>query len=558
MAGAADEERCWVEGCRGARFGGTPECFAHLGDDARAKALSKLHPGADVDLRDTELTDALLQQLLRAVRNDDGDGDPELGSARFDGARFTDRADFADVTFTGRARFVGSHWGDADFHGAGFAGSASFDDAVFDGKALFRNARFEDGGHFWRCTFHGATTFFGAVFTGTAAFARCTFADEASFADMQAKDVVESREMSFEQGADFTGTTFEQAGRLGPLRSPGTVTFDRCLFSRPVTIDADVDQLSFIGARFADTAVLRLQRTRLWLDGAILQGSTTVVSADIPPPDEDDVAPEDPGPDPLPLHERELPLGSGSVVALRGVDAGKVVLSGVDLSRCRFRGAYNLDKLRIQGRCRFADTPRGVRLGWGWLPVWWWTRRQTIVEEHRWRSRRPRRTEGWSSEYPTRPGGTIGWGQPTHAEGLAAIYRQLRKAFEDAKDEPGAADFYYGEMEMRRLSPTTPRSERLVLTLYWLFSGYGLRASRALLGLVGLVAVTTWLLTTRGFVAPGTGVEEALRSALNAVVFRTSTESLTTTGAYTEMVARLFGPILLALAVLSVRNRVKR
>ena len=33
---------------------------------------------------------------------------------------------------------------------------------------------------------------------------------------------------------------------------------------------------------------------------------------------------------------------------------------------------------------------------------------------------------------------------------LAAVYRELRKGREDAKDEPGAADFYYGEMEMRR------------------------------------------------------------------------------------------------------------
>jgi hypothetical protein len=33
---------------------------------------------------------------------------------------------------------------------------------------------------------------------------------------------------------------------------------------------------------------------------------------------------------------------------------------------------------------------------------------------------------------------------------LAGLYRALRKAREDAKDEPGAVDFYYGEMEMRR------------------------------------------------------------------------------------------------------------
>jgi hypothetical protein len=39
---------------------------------------------------------------------------------------------------------------------------------------------------------------------------------------------------------------------------------------------------------------------------------------------------------------------------------------------------------------------------------------------------------------------------------LAVLYRQLRKAQEDAKNEPGAADFYYGEMEMRRLAYQPP------------------------------------------------------------------------------------------------------
>jgi hypothetical protein len=32
---------------------------------------------------------------------------------------------------------------------------------------------------------------------------------------------------------------------------------------------------------------------------------------------------------------------------------------------------------------------------------------------------------------------------------IAGLYRALRKGREDARDEPGAADFYYGEMEMR-------------------------------------------------------------------------------------------------------------
>ena len=55
---------------------------------------------------------------------------------------------------------------------------------------------------------------------------------------------------------------------------------------------------------------------------------------------------------------------------------------------------------------------------------------------------------------------------------IALLYRALRKGREDSKDEPGAADFYYSEMEMRRHDRSAPWPERLVLWLYWLVAGY--------------------------------------------------------------------------------------
>src|SRR5512132_3081652 len=64
------------------------------------------------------------------------------------------------------------------------------------------------------------------------------------------------------------------------------------------------------------------------------------------------------------------------------------------------------------------------------------------------------------------------------AKRIAGLYRALRKDYEDSKNEPGAADFYYGEMEMRRLASATAWGERVILTLYWLVSGYGLRGMR--------------------------------------------------------------------------------
>jgi hypothetical protein len=45
---------------------------------------------------------------------------------------------------------------------------------------------------------------------------------------------------------------------------------------------------------------------------------------------------------------------------------------------------------------------------------------------------------------------------------------------------------------------------------------------------------------------------------LNSVVFRSTGQDLTTAGTYIEMVSRVSEPVLLGLAILAVRNRVKR
>ncbi|WP_405764067.1 hypothetical protein [Streptomyces sp. NBC_00080] len=42
------------------------------------------------------------------------------------------------------------------------------------------------------------------------------------------------------------------------------------------------------------------------------------------------------------------------------------------------------------------------------------------------------------------------------------------------------------------------------------------------------------------------------------MIFRSSSQDLTTVGTYTEMASRLAEPVLLGLAVLAIRGRVKR
>jgi hypothetical protein len=171
---------------------------------------------------------------------------------------------------------------------------------------------------------------------------------------------------------------------------------------------------------------------------------------------------------------------------------------------------------------------------------------------------------------------------PTALE-IAGIYRDLRKGLEDAKDEPGAADFYYGEMEMRRLAArgsrhqntdrNTPKgrrpswTERRLLDAYWAVSGYGLRAWRALAALTILLVGCAALFAMPVFAKPrpgaavtfATSMEFTARESLTLI--RTSgapTLEVTGAGTVLDIALRLLAPLLLGLAVLAVRGRIKR
>jgi len=223
-------------------------------------------------------------------------------------------------------------------------------------------------------------------------------------------------------------------------------------------------------------------------------------------------------------------------------------------------------------------------------------RRSVIAEELQWRAAHRRRDKTTDREFlPS----TLG---------IAGIYRDLRKGLEDAKNEPGAADFYYGEMEMRRLARRKPIeagrdpadtasknpgpswAERILLYGYWAISGYGLRASRALLTLIAVVAGAAMLYTMPAFAtvtpppaaqilridpssgdvtyapptkqtAPkfGRALEYSARESISLLQAR-SMPAIDTTGVGTllDFLLRLAGPVLLAFAVLALRARTKR
>ncbi len=533
------------------------------------------------------------------------------GIALFDGVTFDDDADFRNATFMGPASidgnrvfqdavFNGHAWfehaifscgapfdratfeGPADFLSATFNGPVEFRGAIFKRDAAFFNARFEDAtlegttvrsfADFAGATFAGAAGFHGARFED-ATFVNATFAGGASFSDA-----------SFKGRAEFTGAHFERDRDFGPVRAGEALALDGTVFDEPIRLVASASTLDCSRAQFRRGADIFVRRAVIVLDDADFAAPSMLA------PWRDPVRGEEPavreGPD-----EESAPR----LVSIRRTKGANLTITGTDLRACRFEGAHGLDRLRLE-RVRFAETPSGWQRSKRWRVPIRWTRRLAIAEEHHWRAKRAGAMGWYGPEVREVRAPSAPESAPPTSEQIAAMYRALRKGREDSKDEPGAADFYYGEMEMRRQGPgaraaerpaggdgtaehagtarlagglvgdvgtrSTSRAERLILRLYWLVSGYGLRASRALIALALTVVVFAFLLDLWGF-RPDQSFGRALLFSLGSTssLFRapeTEGFALTASGEVLLIVLRLLGPLFFGLALLSLRGRVKR
>ncbi|MGV9920403.1 pentapeptide repeat-containing protein [Streptomyces cellulosae] len=480
-------------------------------------------------------------------------------AAAFEGATWFRSADFADAAWFRSATFKRSVW----FESATFKDNAGFESVTFKGGAWFGSVTFKGGAWFGLVTFEGAAVFESVTFGAAAWFRSATFEGSAMF-----------RSVTFEGAATFESATFMEVDHFGPLVCAGHLVLSGAMFGSPVTLSCAVRHLECRRTRWSSTAEIRLRYATVDFAHAVFEYPLTIAAE----------------PDPFALNNgRSLAEDlfpstydpEVRVASLRGVDAAHLVLADLDLSKCLFAGTVHLDQIRLEGACTFNTTPPGVH--WQrWRPVRF-TARRVLAEEHHWRASQPGAVQGW----------VPGSGRAAGPLQLAPVYRALRKTFEDGKHEPGAADFYYGEMEMRRHSEGIPRGERWLLNAYWALSGYGLRASRAL-GWLGAAMLLTIILmmafgiaqddpkqTATGTVPAGGGkvifeidkddpqnptgdrftgerFEKALNVTLNSVVFRSSGQDLTTAGIYIEMASRVSEPVLLGLGVLAIRNRVKR
>lgn len=562
--------------CRGARLPGHDRCLFHATRIEQEEYLSLLRPGDSVDHRGTHFDDRLLDRLLYVMTDAEING-PRFGSASFDEANFSGpaafrnavfnlRASFNSATFGGTAWFVDANFGsNASFNGATFAQNSWFTGVTFSLSASFIDAKFIDKAWFLDGTFARGASFNGAHFVEDAGFLNTKFAENTWFAGAR-----------FERNAVFFRAQFDANLLIGPIACKGDLNLSSAVFGAPVTLEVAAATVTCERTQWLSTATLRCRYATINLADAVLAAPVAVLTHSNP-------FTLAAGEDRRVLDESGLTASSpdprAHVLSIRGVDATHLVLTDIDLANCIFSGAFHLDQLRLEGDTLFAGAPasRGR--------VSLYSRRSTLAEEHRWRARRtsePQREQS-SSLGPA----VAGPGQ------VAALYRALRLALESRGDAPGAADFYYGEMEMRRHDLTKPRAERVLVSAYWLLSGYGLRATRAVTWLfLAMIATVAALVlwgqpsqtptpTTAGTIGEHTltlhtlpahpvltiplsqrftrgRIGQAVPVVLDAALFRNTDQNLTPVGTYIDMAARLLEPTLLALAILAVRGRVKR
>jgi uncharacterized protein YjbI with pentapeptide repeats len=457
--------------------------------------------GGGARLSTNSATAVLLEQVLDAIPRDE-DQRRRFADAWFDHAIFESLAEFVEITFENTAGFDGAVFqgdamfqyvvfqGDAMFDGTRFQQGASFGPTVFEGEAVFYRATFQGSVGFARATFQNGAVFAEAIFRRPTVFNGADFQDDAVFDETTFQDHAVFQEVTFQGDARFEGTTFlfearfeeatfrgdarfdganfrhdarfdratfqngavfgeaifrnnaafsdavfERARQLGPLLARGPLTLDQVHFAQLVQIQASTSAVHCRRAQFPGGVQFRLRWARVVLDDTDL-AAPSVVSG-VPRLSSDELS----------IREQRvtrawhslLPKGISEqpqVLSLRRSNVAGLRLSKIDLADCRFAGAHNLDKVRLEADISFMRAP--TRLGWD--------SRQVIAEERAWRAHRSARWTNpwWPAWLDNERPDVLDPGQ------IAELYRALRKGREDAKDEPGAGDFYYGEMEMRR------------------------------------------------------------------------------------------------------------
>lgn len=444
------------------------------------------------------------------------------GDAFFDRARSSEFS-LRDISFKGTAALRGLRCAHLVVRDTSFNRYASFDEAVIQ-LATFRDVVFAAEARFRQLQCAGPATLRSVRFRAAASFQEASL-ERLSCPGCRFEGPLQTQGLTVESSLRFVGSRFDDTRSL-ELQADETVSLREASFAQSVVLSVAGGDLEAEGACFERGADLMLEPgSRGHFGGASFFGPTRIATRE----------PDDRPP--------------AKIVSLDRTRVDRLTLQELDLSECSFAQLHSLDDVLIAGRGQLGLAPEVVEGSY---------RREVLADEVVRRATTQREMLDWAP---------VSWRCPPGLEGqtalepqtIAELYRAMRKSREDSNDYPGAGDFYYGEMEMRREGASN-LVERGVLTLYWLVSGYGLRAARALVAFLLMVLLLAVGFQTIGLEDPE-GFSQTLAWTLSTSISLTrSVEqvSLTPTGAYLNVLARVLGPVLLALFVLALRSRVRR
>lgn len=615
---------CSKEKCEGAATQPGSPCLEHVPAEDLDSYVSEARRRGFLDARGVFISDRILASIQHHAPRSPGhiwralfDNATFPSSVSLNGVHFASGSSFADSVIHGHASFRGAKFGDyVSFQRTEFLRDANFQGATFGKCTIFSQSSF--GGQLWlKRTAFGLGADFSRARLGNDAYLRGTrFGDGTRFDDASfGVSTFIGGYTKFGAYTSFIGTSFGRRARLGRFVAGEGTIFRNTQFEDVIGEICCTGMISFDGAKFSGPATLRLACPAIEFSQVDFSGGAQIFvrGADISLPGCRFGAPSllttgeplkfqqvalDIEGWPLPadqsVEDAQASLGARPrLVSVAHCDVTNLVVEDIDVQPTRFASSHNLDRLRLLSSDKLGLPQRPHRTSRRMIAeeqLWWHkydghknrAKWYVLNVQPRWEPVDRRRSESVS-------GSRREPAAREEARQIELTYRALRKGLEDSKDEPGAADFYYGEMEMRRHASRPRSAERLVLSLYWLLSGYGLRASRALLALTLILAISTTCLIIYGFgtrstvsyvpqpvtprsAAPPSYVPRTIPagrpSPADAVIFsvtsatailrQTTPLPLTRLGQLIEVVLRILGPVLIGLAAFSIRGRIKR
>jgi hypothetical protein len=524
-------------------------CFAHSTREQRQKFLSETKAaGKTLQLDGTTIS----QELWNEIKD----------SPVFEDSRPVVPISLVGADIKAEVRFVNCEFNHSiDLTGA-TVWAMRYTDCVFTADYGAQDVLFKDGrSHFEKCTFKRnldisysqsdgatlslngctfkqsliATGFYGgplyivdATITGNVSLAHA----KANIMGLVRTQIEGSLDLEAAEFSSFHGDqlTLTTARQLGPFRV-GKLNLAHARFGSVILIEVSAEFLNFSGAVFDGGGSVLIDRAKVELD-RVISGERLHISA------------------------RKGFTERPEIRTLRDADASKMSFAHVKMSRCSFQRVRGLGTVEIASTVRLEVAP------------WWKGKRRFIADEYAYRKtftcwcHSDWKVDGVQVEMTpsianedSSPDVLV---EPLPAADLASIYRDLRRSLEAKSDMPAASDFYYGEMEMRRLENDRPFVEKILLFLYWAICGYGLRPARTIAWWTLLTVVGAWFIYSSCCAVPNSPLMAILGAVRAAIPGFPIPPAQSLVCASTEIILRVFGTLLIALFLLAARSLVMR